>query len=91
MDSFDDEFDGVVFPIEKKRIMMHPLEEKIIAELMFLTHIYRLDSRIALTEFLKRIFLKFQLPLNIYIDNFFENANILELETKEGTFNLTLS
>ena len=32
MDSFDDEFDGVVFTIEKKRIMMHPLEEKIIAE-----------------------------------------------------------
>ena len=91
MDSFDDEFDGVVFPIEKKRIMMHPLEEKVITELMFLTHIYRLDSRIALTEFLKRIFLKFHLPLNIYIDNFFENGNILELETKEGTFNLTLS
>lgn len=91
MDIFDEEFDGIVFPVGNKRNITHPLEEKIIAELMFLTHVYRLNSRKAMTEFLKRIFLKFNSPLNLYIDNYFKSGTILELETQKGTFNLTLS
>ena len=91
MEQFDEEFDGIIFPKEKQRIIMDVNEEMILAELMFLTDCYQLNSRAAMAEFVKRIFLCIPLPLNIFVDNYFKNGTVLSLVTPQGTFEITLS
>ncbi|MFN5784860.1 MAG: hypothetical protein ACK457_02765, partial [Flavobacteriia bacterium] len=53
--------------------------------------VYRLHSRSALTEFLKRIFLQLNVPLHSFVDNYFRNGNIMELSTKKGILELNVA
>ena len=90
MEDPENEFEGIVFPAEKQRTILQPSEERVVADLMYLTEVYRLKSRAALTEFLKRIFLKMNVPLHSFVDNYFRNGNIMELHTKNGTLELNI-
>jgi hypothetical protein len=91
MIQFEEEFDAIIFPEDKQRITMHSKEEMILAELMFLTDCYRLNSRLAMTEFVKRIFLCFDSPLHSFVDSYTENDVIFSLQTPNDLFNVTIS
>jgi hypothetical protein len=90
MEEEENEFEGIVFPAEKSRNILQPLEEKVVTDLMYLTETYKLNTRVALNEFLTRIFLKFNLPLHQFVDNYFRNGNILELNTRKGALYLNI-
>ena len=86
----ENEFEGIIYPAEKSRNIIQPLEEKVLTDLMYLTEIYKLNTRVALNEFLTRIFLRVNLPLHHFVDNYFRNGNILELTTRKGAFYLNI-
>jgi len=89
MNDFD-EFDGIDFPIERSVNCIQPNEEQVLTDLMYLTDVNRLRSRKSITEFLKRIFLALDLPLNTFVDNYFSNGNIIAFHTSKGILNLDI-
>jgi hypothetical protein len=91
MEYFDDEFDGILFPTEILKSITNPLEEKVINELMLLTNCNRFYSRQAMTEFLKRIFLQFNVPLHSFTDNYFNKQIIFEVQTEDSILPISIS
>ena len=91
MEYFDDEFDGILFPTERLKCCTNPLEEKVINELMLLTNCNRFYSRQAMTEFLKRIFLQFNVPLHSFTDNYFNKQIIFEVQTEDSILPISIS
>lgn len=90
MEDTKNEFEGIIIPSEKQHSILWLSEGKVIADLMYLTDVYRLTSRAALTEFLQRLFLMIDVPLHSFVDNYFLNGNILELSTKKGRLELNI-
>jgi hypothetical protein len=91
MEYFDDQFDGILFPTERLKRCTNQLEEKVINELMLLTNCNRFYSRQAMAEFLKRIFLQFNVPLHSFTDNYFNNRIIFEVYTEDTVLPISIS
>lgn len=91
MEYFDDDYEGIIIPSEKLKNSITPTEEKVISELMLLTHIDRFYSRQAMTEFLKRIFLQFNVPLSHFTELYFGKGIIVEIQTPHSTIPISIS
>lgn len=90
MKYYDDEFNGILFPSERLKKSTNPLEEKVINEMMLLTNCNRFYSRQAMTEFLKRIFLQFNVPLHSFTDNYFNKRIIFEVQTEDSILPISI-
>ena len=56
----------------------------ILSKFFELTNFHNINTRYSLNEFLTRIFISFDLPLNHFIDNYFKTGVIFQVESNQG-------
>ena len=62
----------------------------ILSKIVEMTNFHNINTRNSLNEFLTRVFISMDCPLNTYIDNFFKDTIIIKIETNYGNLILDL-
>lgn len=91
MDPFDDLNEGLIYPFGDFSEKLSETGDAILYNLMNVTCVGKIANRNSLTEFLTRVFISFDLPLNHYTDTYFDKEIIVIINSKKGGLTIDLN
>ena len=90
MNLFDDPINGVKFPEGFAPENLSEEGEFILEKLLEITCVHRIATRNSLTEFLTRIFISLDVPLDHFVASYFKTGTIFQIKTKSGMLDVDL-